>query len=217
MRVVTFDLLRHGETRAAGIYQGSSDVALSVRGREQMLSAFGAGNAQGWQVVYSSPLLRCSEPARQESAKLGLPSVLMPWLSEYHFGAWDGRSFADVHAEYPVQVEQFWADPESCPPPGGEPISLFQQRVLAGVHALLETEYTHCLLVTHGGVIRALIAHCLQMPYTAWSKIKLDHAHFTRIQFYLNKDGQAPWGQVVHCNVACLPVLIGPSELDAAL
>lgn len=217
MTQITLDLLRHGETVASGIYQGSSDVALSLHGVGQMRNALHKGEDAGWQAVYSSPLKRCCEPAREAAERMGVPCTPLPWLTEYHFGSWDGNSFEAVYAQQPTLVDRFWRDPENNPPPGGEPVSRFQQRILVGLDSVLESGQTHLLLVTHGGVIRALVAHCLQMPYSAWSKIKLDHACFTRIQFYLDQNGQAPWGQLACANVARLPVIDGSRELDADL
>lgn len=200
MRTLTLDLLRHGETTAHGIYQGVTDVALSAVGREQMAAAL--EQSAGWQEIGYSPLLRCADAATLAANRLGLLSREIGWLREFDFGDWDGRAFSEVYSEQPERVEAFWADPAKTSPPGGETIDQLRQRVTEGRDGLLSGDHQHVLWVTHGGVIRALIADCLLLEPANWSRIKLEHAHFTRLKFYFDQD--QVWPELVTCNVAQL-------------
>lgn len=59
----------------------------------------------------------------------------------------------------------FWADPYSFTPPQGEPVAAFAARVLAAV-ARLQAAYAggRVLLVSHGGVMRLLLAQARGLP-----------------------------------------------------
>lgn len=206
MRTLTLDLLRHGETTASGIYQGLTDVALSARGQAQMQAALAMPS--GWQNVLSSPLRRCADLASFLSQQHGLTSETALWLQEYDFGIWDGRSQKDVYAETPEQVEQFWQNPQRYPPPGGETVDQLQQRVVSGIEELwAHAQNEHLLLLTHGGVIRACVGWCLQIPAQRWVHMRLDHACFTRIRLYEDREGF--WPEVSQLNSPGLPSVTG--------
>lgn len=201
MRTLTLDLLRHGETTASGIYQGRTDVPLSAKGKQQMQQAL--GKTVGWQRILCSPLLRCRCPAEAAAGLLGLDLLSVDWLQEYDFGEWDGRTLAEVYKQQPEKVDAFWHNPQINPPPGGERIGDFSQRVTNGRDRLLDSGDKHLLLVTHGGVIRALVSECLGINPAQWSRLKLDHAHFTRLNYYTDQD--QVWPELVVCNTATLP------------
>jgi len=201
MRTLTLDLLRHGETTASGIYQGRTDVPLSDKGKQQMQQAL--SKALGWQRVLCSPLQRCCRPAEKAASSLGLVVQPEDWLQEYDFGDWDGRALGEVYGEQPENVDAFWRDPQTNPAPGGEQIDEFSARVLSGRDGLLDTGDKHLLLITHGGVIRALVGECLGINPAQWSRLKLDHAHFTRLNYYTDQD--QVWPELVCCNTATLP------------
>jgi len=206
MRTLTLDLLRHGETTASGIYQGVTDVVLSERGQAQMQAALDVSS--GWQNALSSPLRRCAEMTSFLSQQHDLTSETALWLQEYDFGRWDGRSQKDVYAEMPEQVERFWQDPERYPPPGGETLVQLQQRVVSGIEQLwTQAQSEHVLLLTHGGVIRACVGWCLQVPAQRWVHMRLDHACFTRLCLY--EDGEGFWPEVSQLNSPGLPSVTG--------
>lgn len=201
MNRLTLDLIRHGETAASGIYQGRTDVPLSDKGVIQMEQAL-SSNA-GWQRIICSPLLRCCSPAERAALTLALPVQTKDWLQEYDFGDWDGRQLDEVYNAQPEQVDAFWQDPQENPPPGAESIERFCKRIYDGRDRLLVSDHRHLVLVTHGGVIRALVAECLGMKPAQWSRLKLDHAHFTRLNYYTDQD--QVWPELVSCNTATLP------------
>lgn len=201
MRTLTLDLLRHGETTASGIYQGRTDVPLSEEGKQQMRQAL--SKTVGWRRMLCSPLQRCHSPAQAAVSVLGLELQAEDWLLEYDFGDWDGRALAEVYQQQPGIVDAFWRDPLTNPPPGAERIDDFCQRVAVGRDGLLEADERHLLLITHGGVIRALVGECLGINPAQWSRLKLDHAHFTRLNYYTDQD--QVWPELVCCNTATLP------------
>jgi len=110
-----------------------------------------------------------------------LPLRIDPALAEWQFGAWDGLPLAELPAD---QLLQLWTDPAHFTPPDAEPFAAFQTRVLTAWQTLLQSAEPHPLLITHGVVIRVLIAQVLQMPTTALALLEVPTANLTRLCVY---------------------------------
>ncbi|MHC8325734.1 alpha-ribazole phosphatase family protein [Pseudomonas sp. LB1P83] len=168
------DLLRHGETELGGGLRGSLDDALTAKGWEQMRAAV---VEQGpWDRLISSPLQRCARFADELGAQLGLPVHLDKDLQELHFGAWEGQSAAALMETDAEGLGLFWADPYSFTPPEGEPVGDFSTRVLAAVerlHAAYAGE--RILLISHGGVMRLLLAQARGLPREQLLNVEVGH------------------------------------------
>ena len=168
------DLLRHGETELGGGLRGSLDDALTAKGWAQMRAAV---VAQGpWDRVVSSPLQRCARFADELGAQLAVPVSLEKGLQELHFGAWEGQSAAALMETDAEALGLFWADPYSFTPPQGEPVSDFSERVLGAV-ARLHQAYAgeRVLLVSHGGVMRLLLARARGLPREQLLNVEVGH------------------------------------------
>ncbi len=173
-------LLRHGEVAGGARFRGHRDDPLTAAGWDQMWAALrGAGR---WERVVSSPLVRCAAFARAFARRHGLPLALDERLMEMYFGRWEGRSAAALLATDAEALTRFWQDPEGCPPPGGEPLARFRARVLAAWRDVLAAHAgRRVLLVTHGGVIRVLLAHLRSQPPARLLDIEVGHGSLHRI------------------------------------
>lgn len=168
------DLLRHGETELGGGLRGSLDDALTTNGWAHMRAAV---VAQGpWDRLVSSPLQRCARFAEELGAQLKLPVSLEKDLQELHFGAWEGHSAAALMETDAEGLGLFWADPYSFTPPEGEPVSAFSERVLGAV-ARLHQAYSgeRVLLISHGGVMRLLLARARGLPREQLLNVEVGH------------------------------------------
>ncbi|WP_282411201.1 alpha-ribazole phosphatase family protein [Pseudomonas sp. PS02303] len=168
------DLLRHGETELGGGLRGSLDDALTDKGWAQMRAAV---VEQGpWDRLISSPLQRCARFAHELGAQLELPVHLDKDLQELHFGAWEGQSAAALMETDAEGLGLFWADPYAFTPPGGEPVEDFSTRVLAAV-ARLHAAYAgeRILLISHGGVMRLLLAQARGLPREQLLNVEVGH------------------------------------------
>ncbi|MGU9855108.1 alpha-ribazole phosphatase family protein [Pseudomonas sp. LF245] len=168
------DLLRHGETELGGGLRGSLDDALTAKGWAQMRAAV---VTQGpWDRVVSSPLQRCARFADELGAQLEVPVSLEKDLQELHFGAWEGQSAAALMETDAEALGLFWADPYSFTPPQGEAVSDFSERVLGAV-ARLHQAYAgeRVLLVSHGGVMRLLLARARGLPREQLLNVEIGH------------------------------------------
>jgi alpha-ribazole phosphatase len=154
--------------------RGSLDDALTDKGWAQMRQAV-AGQGP-WDRLVSSPLQRCARFAEELAMQSGLPIELNKDLQELHFGAWEGQSAAALMETDAQALGLFWADPYSFTPPEGEPVAEFSARVLAAV-ARLHGAYAgeRVLLVSHGGVMRLLLAHARGLPREQLLNVEVAH------------------------------------------
>lgn len=168
------DLLRHGETELGGGLRGSLDDALTEKGWTQMRAAVVEGGP--WDRIVSSPLQRCARFAAELGEQLNLSVHLDKDLQELHFGAWEGQSAAALMETDAEALGLFWADPYSFTPPQGEPVSEFAARVLAAV-ARLQSAYAgeRVLLISHGGVMRLLLAQARGLPREQLLNVEVAH------------------------------------------
>ena len=168
------DLLRHGETELGGGLRGSLDDALTEKGWAQMREAV---SGQGpWDRLVSSPLQRCARFAEELSAQWELSVSLDKNLQELHFGAWEGQSAAALMETDAQALGLFWADPYSFTPPRGEPVADFSARVLAALERLHATcAGERILLISHGGVMRLLLAQARGLPREQLLNVEVGH------------------------------------------
>lgn len=181
--ITTVDLLRHGEPEGGPKYRGSLDDPLSERGWTQLRAAVGLHPP--WQGIVSSPLRRCAEFAKVLAEQHGLSLQLEDGLREMSFGDWEGRTAAEVMANNPKALECFWRDPVRYSPPGGEPLSVWAQRVTIAWQALV-ADYTgqHILVLGHGGMMRVVLCHLLEVPLQHIWRFEIPYATFSRICLY---------------------------------
>ena len=168
------DLLRHGETELGGGMRGSLDDALTDLGWAQMRAAVIDGGP--WERIVSSPLQRCARFAEELAEQLALPLSLEPGLQELHFGDWEGHSAAQLMETDAEGLGLFWADPYSFTPPNGEPVLEFSTRVLAAVQRLQQAYAgERVLLISHGGVMRLLLAQARGLPREQLLQVQVGH------------------------------------------
>ncbi|GGD44942.1 histidine phosphatase family protein [Sinisalibacter lacisalsi] len=75
----------------------------------------------------------------------------LPGLRELNFGAWEGRSAAELYEEDPRIMSAYWDDPALVRPPGGESFTDLAQRVNEALDAL--ATHPKLIAVAHFGVI----------------------------------------------------------------
>lgn len=184
-----FDLIRHGEPAGGPMFRGSQDDPLSDTGWQQVNAAI--TEEDHWDLVVTSPLLRCSAFARQLAQQRQLPLYEEPQLREIGFGDWEGRTSADIMAHTPDALTGFWSDPVNHPPPGGEAIAAFSKRIAdAWLHWQQEAAGKRVLVVCHGGVIRMILAEVMAIPlHRSFAAIAVPYACRSRIRVDQSQHG----------------------------
>lgn len=154
-------LLRHGETISPKHLNGSTDIALSQHGYQQMADA--VTPLDNFDLITTSPLIRCQHFAKKLSSQREWPLRVETELREICFGDWDGLAMEQLYQRYPQQLDTFWKTPWQFTPPNGETMTDFSQRVDIAWEQLI-SQHKSTLIICHSGVIRYLIAKILGMP-----------------------------------------------------
>ena len=181
MSETMIDLIRHGEPVGGRKYRGQLDDPLSDKGWQQMRTA--VADHRPWDVIITSPLLRCREFAREIAQRHQLPLVEDARFKEIGFGCWEGKTAQELMQTQQDILTSFWQDPVNHRPEGAEPLADFQQRIIAAWQDLLN-EYAgkHILVVCHAGTIRMSMQYILDMPLGHVFRINVANASITRIQ-----------------------------------
>ncbi len=175
------DLIRHGEPIGGRRYRGAQDDPLSERGWAQMRAA--PLEHEALTAVATSPLTRCRAFAEAFAITQGIPWEIEPDFREIGFGDWEGLSPTKLHEQDPEGQARFWADPLSYTPPRAEPMADFRKRVIGAWQALIERHHSeHLLIVGHGGLIRVVLAHLLEMPLQGFNRLYVPYASITRVR-----------------------------------
>ncbi len=178
----TLLLIRHGETdwNRSGQIMGQHPVPLNDTGRRQASALAALLAPYPIAALYSSPVVRTLETAERLAASRELAVRQDPRLREIDVGNWAGRFWRDLEQE-PVR-RQWYSHPHDARFPGGETLGEVQTRAAAAVADAL-TRHTSGTLafVSHGDVLRALVAHCLCLPLEAMQAFRFDHASVTAL------------------------------------
>ena len=161
-----FLFIRHGETdwNVEGRLQGGRDIPLNARGRMQATAAghrlatlLNAADRQPEAAHFVvSPLERTRDTAERVRAALGLPArdyATDERLQELSFGAWEGMTWGEVKRHDPACLKQRRRDKWRFVPPGGESY----EQLAARLRPWIATVTDHLIVVSHGGVARALM------------------------------------------------------------
>lgn len=192
--MTTVDLIRHGEPVGGRRYRGQIDDPLSPKGWSQMRTA--VADHHPWQTIITSPLLRCREFSRELAARHAIPLIEDPRLQEIGFGSWEGKTADELRTSDPDCIRRFVRDPIGQRPTGAEALLDFQDRVISGWEAALQScQGQHILVVVHAGVIRMILRHILQMPLSQLFRIQVGNAAITRIR--VEHDELSAWPQLI--------------------
>jgi alpha-ribazole phosphatase len=164
-------LLRHGQTALTGRLVGRTDCAVSDEGIAACIDQI-VGLA--FDAVVTSDLMR----ARSCAEAIGHPIHLDARWRELDFGAWDGLATSEIDA---AALGAFWSDPDAFPPPGGEHWSSLVGRVGGAIGDLPPGDV---LVVTHGGAIRATLAHLFGFDQRALWAFDLPCASLLSLRFW---------------------------------
>ena len=146
-------LVRHTTPNIApGVCYGQSEVGLAASYQQELATLKATLAGRTFAACFSSPLQRC----RQLAEDVGQKPIIDKRLMELNFGAWELKRWDAIDRTKAA----YWGDhfvTEQCP--GGESFTDLAQRATAFWQDLaVYASAKHVLVVTHGGVIRALLA-----------------------------------------------------------
>jgi broad specificity phosphatase PhoE len=178
-------LARHGQSLSNAVrrFQGHQDIALSELGILQAGALATAVRRRPPAAVYASPLQRARRTAEIVAAEVGLEVVCVDDLRELSLGHWEGCTVDEIRALPGDPYTQWIRDPVAGPPPGGEPLEDVQRRVTRAIGdiAAAHPDRERVLIVCHGGVISAYLAHCLGLPLSAIWRMTLSNCSLSEV------------------------------------
>ena len=182
-------LLRHGEpvADARSRCYGSLDVELSAEGIQQAHRAVPVLGECRLAAIYSSPRRRCLDAARILAAGQNVPLETLEALREIDFGDFEGRTYESIAAEFPEIYRQWMERPTKVPFPGGESFDDMWIRVSTAMETLRSRHVSQSIaIVTHGGVIRIILAEALGMPRENIFRIAQRYGAINLIRYFDN-------------------------------
>ena len=156
---------RHGETdwNREGRWQGHGGPGLNETGRRQAEALAGRLSGLKIDALYTSDLARAVETAEILAARTGCTPVLERGLREVDNGDWRGLTRAQVRERNPAGYRR-WLNGEPGWS-GGESYEEMHRRVIETVQRLLDAHRRgRILVVSHGGAVRAIVAHATGLP-----------------------------------------------------
>jgi phosphoserine phosphatase len=178
-------LARHGQSVSNAVrrFQGAQDVTLSPLGVRQAEALALAMERRRLAHVYASPLERARRTAEIAVAGSGVPVTLVDDLRELSLGDWEGCTVDEIRTQPGDPYTRWIRDPVRCLPPGGEPLAEVQARAVRSVERIAAAHGNgdDVLIVAHGGVISALLAHWLGLPLSSIWRLAVANCSLTEI------------------------------------
>jgi alpha-ribazole phosphatase len=178
-------LVRHGQTdeNVSGKISGQGPVPLSARGREQAQLAAEVLHPLGVTHLFCSPVMRARQTAEILAQHLGLGMAEMPDLREVGYGDWEGKFFHEIR-QSPI-AHQVFNDPVNAVFPNGESLPAVQQRGVQVIEAVRGQHPQGVLVfVSHGDVIRTVLAHYLDMTFNDYRRLNVDLGALSVVELY---------------------------------
>lgn len=190
--MTTVILLRHAHSTAneKGVLAGRTPgVLLSKKGVAQAINLKNRLGGLEFKDIRMSPLERCEATINPWANERNISSSLITFdedLSEVDYGQWTGKKLSTLALRKEWRVVQ--KNPSQMIFPGGESLSQVQLRAeRALMRSVKRAGKAFSLIVSHGDVIKSIIASALQLDLDKFQKIVIDPASISILDF--NKSG----------------------------
>ena len=203
--------IRHAPvTTDGGRLYGQRDMTADVSD-EGAFRALAAGLPEGavWITTHLQRTRQTASAIRNAGLDEGEPAIV-PELVEQGFGEWQGQLRSELFADQ-FRFPGFWHPPIWDAPPGGESFEDLSKRVVAAVARLTAAHAGRDIIaVTHGGTIRAAVAHALRLPLDAAHGLVFENLSVTRVEHYADpQSGRVVW-RTPHINLP--PTAVAPRK-----
>jgi broad specificity phosphatase PhoE len=128
--------------------------------------------------------MRARDTAEAIAQSHGLDVFVLEELSEVDFGAFEGLTYDEIAAAWPDVYAEWMARPAVVTFPGGETFADVKKRVAEAVLRLrADHDERLVVAVTHGGVVRAVLAEALDLPDDRVFGVAIEPASMTRVEW----------------------------------
>jgi probable phosphoglycerate mutase len=178
--MAVFYFARHGETvwNAEGRLCGRTDVPLSDVGRRQAHLLAERLRPISFKAFYTSPLQRARETASIVGTAVGNVPTVDLRLVELSYGAWEGRTAAEVKRASPEAYRAWEADPAAVAPAEGESGEQLIERLKPFLADVAQRHRNgNVAVVCHRTVCRLMACHLMGIPLSEYrQRIPMDNA-----------------------------------------
>jgi alpha-ribazole phosphatase len=189
MSETNFWLIRHAivDENARAMLYGVMDVALcetSLLEQAPMYRALAARlpRPAAWKVTPLSRTRRTAEAIFAAGYPRAEPEV-EPALIEQNLGEWQGLPHAELPERLTLPKHAFWPLAGQERPPGGETLAEVIDRVGTALERLAALHPDQDVVaVSHGGSIRAAVAHCLRIGADNALHLTVQNLSLTRLE-----------------------------------
>jgi broad specificity phosphatase PhoE len=172
--MTTFYLIRHGECDGLGnvLWGRLPNVHLNAEGKRSAQRVAQKLAAYKLDMIYSSPLERAIETAKEIASGRNVPLQINDTFNELDFGDWTGESITELATE-PVW-RQYNAARSRTAIPGGESVFAAQERVVGELHRLSEQHRDRRFaIVSHAEPIRLALSYFRGTPIDEWYRMEV--------------------------------------------
>jgi probable phosphoglycerate mutase len=183
----------HSEANAAGILSGRlPNVHLSEKGlaqSEQLAVRLGNFPVSNLRI---SPMERCFETISPWINSIVMPNnprfepIIDEELTEVDYGLWSGKKLSIL------SKNKLWKTVQESPSrmyfPKGEGIAQMQSRAMTSVHQAVSSKAKGAaVIVSHGDVIKSIVASALGVHLDEFQRIVIDPASISIVDFSTTK------------------------------
>jgi alpha-ribazole phosphatase len=169
-------LIRHTTPAIAkGICYGQSDLAINTNTFEEELQEIKRKLPNDIELMYSSPLQRCTDLAKRLSSNFQIDERVL----ELNFGNWEGQPWNTINTE---ELNPWMADFVHTRPPNGESYIELHKRTLDFIQSLLLLPQQKIAVVGHAGTIRSILCHVLGLSLENSFRIQLHYGAVVHVK-----------------------------------
>lgn len=177
-------LVRHGETNKNvnhALHSPNDQETLNSVGRDQIKKTADKLKKLDVVKIYSSKEPRAIDSADLLASLLGLVNEPIDGMQERNWGIFTGKPWEAVKKVLdPMSLEERY----TYEPENGESWKVFETRLIKAIKSIMsDNPDKEIAVVTHGGVIRVLMPHLLNVPKEESFKYDPDNASLTIFEF----------------------------------
>ena len=180
-----FLLIRHGETdwNKTGRIQGSQDICLNEIGIEQAREVAEKLLALRLERprLFTSKQQRAKQTAEVLEQCLGTSLNIVEGLQEVNFGKWEGKSWAQVQADYPADYQQWFLHRRHTRPLDGESYQDMLDRLSSALIEIAGHDSSTAIIVTHSAVIMSLKCILTDTDFSEMTKFKTGNTEIVEV------------------------------------
>ena len=205
---VRITAVRHGETawNVDTRIQGQIDIGLNTRGQWQAQQLGAALAEHGLNHIYTSDLARAHHTALAIAKHAGIAPhtvALHTGLRERAFGVFEGRTHAEIEAQWPQDAMRWRQRVPDWAPQGGEsPLQLRQRVEQTVAHIAARHPGEHIALVAHGGVLDMLYRLATGQEVNAVRTWELGNCAINRLLWTPEGLTLVGWADTAHLEAA---------------